>query len=100
MWGGKEEPGDIRVGKWVDWRNPESGREVDSGPGPFFVAMVAMEIWVPICTCGGKRGFWGTSGHALDCEARAPQVEGLAVTVEMNGRYRTFPEDLFKVVRK
>ncbi len=98
MWGGKEEPGDIRDGKWVRWRDPENAKVYGSGSGPFFVVMVAMDIWVPICKCGGKKGLLGTSGHAMDCEARAPQVVGLAVTVVMNGRHRTFPEDLFEVV--
>ncbi|MBU1146072.1 hypothetical protein KKD80_00800 [Patescibacteria group bacterium] len=98
MWGGKEEPGDIRDGKWVDWRNPESEKEFGGGPGPFLVVMVAMDIWAPICKCGGRKGLLGTSGHSMDCEARAPQVQGLAVTVLMNGRHCTFSEDLFEVV--
>lgn len=88
----------ITEGKWVRWRDPENAKVYGSGEGPFFVARIAPDIWVPICKCGGKRGLFGTSGHAMDCEARADQVVGLAVTVVMNGRHCTFSEDLLEVV--
>ncbi len=96
MWDGDK----ITEGKWVDWRDPESAKEFGSGKGPFLVARIALDIWVPICKCGGKKGLLGSSGHAMDCEARAHQVSGLAVTVVMSGRHRTFPEDLFVVVKQ
>jgi len=84
---------------YVRWRDPESAK-IYGGVGPFPVVMVAMDIWVPICTCGGKGGGLLDNGHSWRCECRFEQVEGLAVTVLMNGRHCTFSEDLFEVVGK
>lgn len=89
----------ISDGDWVCWRDLENEKIYGGGPGPFFVARIAPEIWAPICTCGGKGPNLLDSGHNMSCEMQFDQVEGLAVTVAMNGRHRTFPEDLFEVVK-
>lgn len=87
-------------GQWVRWRDPKSAENYEGAPGPFFVVRVAMEIWTPVCTCDGKRGGLLGNGHSRRCEGRFDQVEGLAVTVLMNGRHQTLPEDLIEVVKK
>jgi hypothetical protein len=87
-------------GDYVRWRDPVNAKIYESGDGPFFVVRVALDVWVPICTCGGKGGGLLDDGHSMFCETQFDQVEGLAVTVAMSGRHRTFPEDLFEVVKK
>lgn len=88
----------ISDGNWVCWLDPKNAEVYGSGEGPFFVARIAPEIWAPICTCDGKGPNLLDSGHSMFCEMQFDQVEGLAVTVLMNGRHCTLSEDLFEVV--
>jgi len=85
-------------GKWVRWLDPQNAETYGSGEGPFLVKRIALDVWVPICTCGGKGKNLLDDGHSMFCETQFDQVEGLAVTVLMNGRHRTFSEDLFEVL--
>lgn len=89
-----------REGKRVRWCDPENTKVYGSGEGPFLVARIALDIWAPICTCGGKGTNLLDGGHSMFCEMQFDQVEGLAVTVVMNGRHCTFSEDLFEVVEE
>lgn len=88
----------ISDGKWVRWLDSKNAEIYGSGDGPFPVVRVALDIWAPICTCGGKGGSLLDDGHSMFYEMQFDQVVGLAVTVLMNGRHQTFPEDLFEVI--
>lgn len=85
---------------WVCWRDPQNAEVYGSDEGPFPVVKIALDIWTPVCTCGGKNSYVPGSEHSMFCEGQFEQVEGLAVTVLMNGRHRTFPEELFEVVKR
>jgi hypothetical protein len=96
MW--EEDERDITDGKFVNWRDPQSAGTYGSGSGPFFVEMIREEKVVPSCTCGGRGGGLLEDGHSLRCEIRAKEVVATFATVRMNGRLRSFSEDLLETV--
>jgi len=84
--------------KWVGWRDPQNAEIYGSGSGPFLVTRVKEEECIPTCSCGGRGGSLFNGGHSPRCEIRAKKVVGTFVTVGMNGRHRSFSEDLFETV--
>ena len=85
---------------WVDWLDPESARVYESGPGPFRVVHAKNDLWVAVCTCGGKGGGLLDDGHSPRCAVHRGPVKMLALILEMSGRLRSFSEDLFKPVQR
>lgn len=88
---------EITDGKSVVWRDPQNVEIYGSGPGPFYVETTKEEEVVPVCTCGGQGGGLFDDGHSPLCEIRAKKVVATMVTVRMNGRLRSFDEELFEL---
>lgn len=88
---------DITDEKSVRWKDPKNAEIFGSDAGPFPVVRVREDECAPVCTCSGRGGGLLDDGHSPRCEIRAKKVMGTFVTVLMNGRHRSFPEELFEV---
>lgn len=94
MWEDDHSP-QFREGDLVRWRDPIFAEMYGSGPGPFRVVTSRPVNWAPVCTCDGLNKNLLEGKHRRSCQINSPELKGFAVTVEMNGRYRSFPEEWF-----
>lgn len=90
-----DEGPNFKEGEVVQWIDKSKQEEYDSGPGPFRVVHSRLVEWAPVCICRRRLGNL-LGAHLPFCEINIP-AEGFAVTVEMSGRLRTFPEEWFEL---
>ena len=83
---------------WVDWSDPRSAEIYGSELGPFRLVHIKKEKSVPPCTCGGGGGGLLDDGHSYSCGIRGETIIGSFAIVEMNGRHRSFPIELFNPI--
>ncbi len=94
MWEEDESP-QFQEGDMVRWRDPAKAAEY--GSGPFRVVASRPVQWAPICSCGESNQNLLEGKHQRYCEMNFSSIRGYAVILDMNGRYRSFPEEWLRL---